>query len=62
MLGFTDNYLRVSLPYDPALVNTIVPVTLERIDGEGHISGCVERIDVASVDPMGRRYRYPVAN
>ncbi len=41
MLGFTDNYLRVSLPYDPALVNTIVPVTLERIDGEGHITGTI---------------------
>lgn len=62
MLGFTDNYLRVSLPYDPVLVNTIVPVTLERIDGDGHIAGCVERIDVTSVDPMGRRYRHPVAN
>lgn len=41
ILGFTDNYLRVSLPYDPALVNTIVPVTLERIDGEGHITGTI---------------------
>ncbi|MEO8733761.1 MAG: tRNA (N(6)-L-threonylcarbamoyladenosine(37)-C(2))-methylthiotransferase MtaB, partial [Flavobacteriales bacterium] len=26
ILGFTDNYLRVSIPYDPALANTIVPV------------------------------------
>lgn len=28
MLGFTDNYLRVSAPYDPALVNTMQTVTL----------------------------------
>ena len=39
MLGFTDNYLRVSLPYDPALVNEVVPVSLERIDGDGHYTG-----------------------
>lgn len=28
MSGFTDNYLRVAVPYDPALANTIAPVTL----------------------------------
>ncbi|HPF90571.1 MAG TPA: MiaB/RimO family radical SAM methylthiotransferase, partial [Flavobacteriales bacterium] len=39
MLGFTDNYLRVTLPYDPAYVNRIVPVQLTRIDGDGHILG-----------------------
>ncbi|MDR2130665.1 MAG: tRNA (N(6)-L-threonylcarbamoyladenosine(37)-C(2))-methylthiotransferase MtaB [Odoribacteraceae bacterium] len=27
--GFTDNYIRVALPYDPALVNRIVPVKLD---------------------------------
>lgn len=26
--GFTDNYLRISLPYDPALANRITPVVL----------------------------------
>jgi threonylcarbamoyladenosine tRNA methylthiotransferase MtaB len=41
MLGFTDNYLRVSMPYDRTLVNTIVPVTLERITGEGQFTGPV---------------------
>jgi hypothetical protein len=39
MEGYTDNYIRVELPYDPALVNTVVPVTLERFTGEGHLSG-----------------------
>jgi threonylcarbamoyladenosine tRNA methylthiotransferase MtaB len=28
MSGFTGNYIRVRAPYDPALVNTITPVTL----------------------------------
>jgi threonylcarbamoyladenosine tRNA methylthiotransferase MtaB len=39
--GYTDNYLRVSLPYDPDLVNTIVPVVLEKIDVDGHMTGAV---------------------
>lgn len=39
MEGYTDNYLRVSLPYDRARVNTIVPVTMQRINGDGHIVG-----------------------
>jgi threonylcarbamoyladenosine tRNA methylthiotransferase MtaB len=41
ILGFTDNYLRVSLPYDPALANTIVPVALDRIDADGHLTGTI---------------------
>jgi threonylcarbamoyladenosine tRNA methylthiotransferase MtaB len=39
MLGFTDNYVRVSAPYDAALVNTVLPVALDRIDGEGPVKG-----------------------
>lgn len=27
--GFTDNYIRVGIPFDPSLANRIVPVTLE---------------------------------
>jgi len=42
MLGYTDNYLRVSLPYDEALVNNIVPVQLTRINGDGLVDGAVE--------------------
>lgn len=41
MLGYTDNYLRVSAPYDAALVNTVVPVRLERINAEGHVEVAV---------------------
>ena len=34
MHGFTDNYLKVSVPADPRLANTIVPVRLGAFDGE----------------------------
>ena len=37
--GYTDNYIRVALPYDPALANTVVPVALQRINGDGHMVG-----------------------
>jgi threonylcarbamoyladenosine tRNA methylthiotransferase MtaB len=42
MEGYTDNYIRVSLPYDPSLVNTVVPVRLGRINGDGQVIGLVE--------------------
>ncbi|HRH71099.1 MAG TPA: tRNA (N(6)-L-threonylcarbamoyladenosine(37)-C(2))-methylthiotransferase MtaB [Flavobacteriales bacterium] len=47
MLGFTDNYLRVAMPYDPALVNTMVPVELVRINGDGHLQGTYEAVQFA---------------
>lgn len=43
MLGFTDNYIRVALPYDPSLVNTIVPIVLVRINGDGHVAGAMTK-------------------
>ena len=39
--GYTDNYLRVSIPFDAMVMNTVVPVTLERINGEGQFTGPV---------------------
>lgn len=39
--GYTDNYIRVALPYDQSLVNAIVPVELQRINGDGHAAGAV---------------------
>ncbi|MBL7938540.1 MAG: tRNA (N(6)-L-threonylcarbamoyladenosine(37)-C(2))-methylthiotransferase MtaB [Flavobacteriales bacterium] len=48
MLGFTDNYLRVAMPYDPALVNTMVPVELVRINGDGHLQGTYEAVQFAN--------------
>jgi threonylcarbamoyladenosine tRNA methylthiotransferase MtaB len=35
MLGFTENYIRVSAPYDPMMVNTVVPVKLKNLNPEG---------------------------
>ncbi len=39
MSGYTDNYIKVVLPYQPELCNTIVPVYLENFSAEGHITG-----------------------
>ncbi len=35
MEGFSENYVRVSVPYDPLLVNTIQPVRYKSIDSNG---------------------------
>ena len=37
MFGYTDNYLRVTHPYDTKLINTIVNVRLLSLDDEGNI-------------------------
>jgi threonylcarbamoyladenosine tRNA methylthiotransferase MtaB len=37
MLGYTDNYIRVAMPYDPDLVSRVVPVELGHIDPDGHV-------------------------
>lgn len=42
MLGYTDNYVRVSLPFDATLVNSIMPVQLTRINSDGHMDGAIE--------------------
>jgi threonylcarbamoyladenosine tRNA methylthiotransferase MtaB len=38
MYGYTDNYLRVSAPYDTALINNICRVRLNAFDNDGNIS------------------------
>ena len=38
MYGYTDNYLRVAVPYNADVINTICPVRLESIDANGDIS------------------------
>ncbi|MBP7408596.1 MAG: tRNA (N(6)-L-threonylcarbamoyladenosine(37)-C(2))-methylthiotransferase MtaB [Flavobacteriales bacterium] len=38
MEGYTDNYIRVSLPYDASFVNQVVPVRLGRINADGHMN------------------------
>jgi threonylcarbamoyladenosine tRNA methylthiotransferase MtaB len=40
--GFTDNYLRVRIPYHPGLVNTILPVYITAPDDDSNFHGlCV---------------------
>ena len=33
--GFTENYIKVKMPWDPALANTLVPVVLDKIGDDG---------------------------
>jgi len=37
MFGFTRNYVKVRAPYDPLLVNEVVPVTLSHITDHGDV-------------------------
>jgi threonylcarbamoyladenosine tRNA methylthiotransferase MtaB len=37
MSGFTDNYIKVSAPFDPELKNEIIAVPLTKQDSDGHI-------------------------
>lgn len=37
MQGYTDNYLRVSAPYNPLWVNRIVPVQLSTVESDGSV-------------------------
>ncbi|MCB0769749.1 MAG: tRNA (N(6)-L-threonylcarbamoyladenosine(37)-C(2))-methylthiotransferase MtaB [Flavobacteriales bacterium] len=49
--GYTDNYIRVALPYGPALRNRIIPVELGALNGDGHLIGTPQRALVGSVVP-----------
>lgn len=42
MSGFTDNYLKVELPLDEALINTLGPVQLTGINGAGNFEGRIK--------------------
>jgi threonylcarbamoyladenosine tRNA methylthiotransferase MtaB len=37
LMGFTDNYIKVSLPYESNLINTIVEVKLKSLDKQNKI-------------------------
>ncbi|MES2389242.1 MAG: tRNA (N(6)-L-threonylcarbamoyladenosine(37)-C(2))-methylthiotransferase MtaB [Bacteroidota bacterium] len=39
MFGFTPNYIRVAVPYDPLLVNEIVPMSMNRVNEQGRMDG-----------------------
>jgi len=43
MSGYTDNYIRIEAPYDPALINARGLVALQQINDSGHVgAGLVE--------------------
>jgi threonylcarbamoyladenosine tRNA methylthiotransferase MtaB len=37
--GFTENYIRVGVPYTPELINRLVEVRLSKIDQAGNMIG-----------------------
>jgi threonylcarbamoyladenosine tRNA methylthiotransferase MtaB len=39
MEGFSENYVRVSVPYDPLLINTIQPVRYKSLTESGDVKG-----------------------
>ena len=45
MHGFTDNYIKVSAPYDPLMINEIVEVRLEQMLDDGTMS-CSELLQL----------------
>ena len=49
MHGYTDNYIRVSAVFDTSAVNTIVPVELQRINGEGHMTGPAAVVELSDL-------------
>ncbi len=46
--GYTDNYIRVALPSDPCLLNSIIPVELGPINGDGHLLGSLIEHELAN--------------
>ncbi len=42
--GYTRNYLRVRIPYDPKWVNRTAPLTMDRIDPEGFVRSTKESV------------------
>nr|MBP6313543.1 hypothetical protein [Flavobacteriales bacterium] len=56
MLGFTDNYIRVSMPFELTLVNTVIPVELGRINADGHCEGTssTSEANAAQFKPLQR--------
>jgi threonylcarbamoyladenosine tRNA methylthiotransferase MtaB len=44
MTGFTDNYIKVQVPYDEALVNSIFPVILGGFSGGEAVTGKIEEL------------------
>ena len=59
MEGYTDNYIRVTMPFDPDLVNKIVPVELEKINGDGHLEGSYRRPGISTFNHSTSNHLQP---
>lgn len=42
MYGFTDNYIKVAVPYNEQLVNSIQPVSISSISDFGYVKGVLQ--------------------
>jgi len=43
MYGFTENYIKVGIPYNESLVNKVVDVRLGTVDAEGNVIGVISK-------------------
>jgi threonylcarbamoyladenosine tRNA methylthiotransferase MtaB len=50
--GYTDNYIRVAVPYHPALPNTIVDVRIGEFQGEHCIGSVEEQLQATMTLPV----------
>ena len=46
--GFTENYVKVKVPYTKELENTIIPVELSNIDADGKVNSIATQLKVGS--------------
>src|SRR5690606_30449941 len=46
--GYTDNYIRVSVPHDTSLINRVVPMELGPLDGNHHAQGTVQETTITA--------------
>jgi len=47
--GFTENYIRVGVPYDPELINKIVDVRLSKVDQSGNMMGQILELQTNNI-------------
>jgi len=51
MFGWTDNYLRVALPYDEHLTNEIVSCSLDELTTDGFFKGPIISVESSKYEP-----------
>ncbi len=46
--GFTQNYVKVKIPYDASLINSLIPIKLEEIDRDGLVIARMEELETST--------------